>query len=106
MGWGRMLLLGNFGQQMDLDDHETAIDGLRRQLERSTDKLTRTSAELRSLQAENDELKLYVAALFRVLLAKNLVTHRELTDLVQAIDREDGQEDSAFRGDVIPPPET
>jgi hypothetical protein len=101
-----MLLLGNIGQQMDLDDHESDIATLRLRLERSTARLTRTSAELKQLQAENDELKLYLATVFRILVAKNIVTHRELTELVSAIDREDGEEDNAFRGDVIPPRQT
>ena len=105
MGWGRMLLLGNIGQQMDLDDHEADLASLKRRLERSTLKLGQAGEELERLRAENDELKLYLAAVFRILLAKNIVTHGELTGLVQAIDREDGEEDGAFRGDVVPPRE-
>ncbi len=28
MGWGRMLLLGNWGQQMDIEDQQREIDDL------------------------------------------------------------------------------
>ena len=103
MGWGRMLLFGNFGQQMDLDDHEAEIASLRRKLERSTDRVARSSAELQRLTDENDELKLYIAAILRVLVSKNVVTQAELQSLVQAIDREDGEPDGGFTGNVMPP---
>ena len=75
MGWGRMLLLGNIGQQMDLDDHEADLASLKRRLERSTLKLGQAGEELERLRAENDELKLYLAAVFRILLAKNIVSY-------------------------------
>ena len=32
MGWGRWLLLGDLGQQMDLADHQAEIDNLKEEL--------------------------------------------------------------------------
>ena len=100
MGWGRMFLLGNIGQQMDLDDQQGELDRMKRQLDSSSARLTGSTQELQRLATENDELKLYVATIFRVLVSKKVVSQEELRDLIHAIDREDGQTDQAFRGDV------
>jgi hypothetical protein len=34
MGLGRMLLFGNWGQQMDIDDQKVEIESLRREMRR------------------------------------------------------------------------
>lgn len=102
MGWGRMFLLGDLGQQMDLGDHEQALDGLKRRLAAGAARLTETNKELQRLATENNELKLYVAALFRILVAQQIVTPEELRSLVQRIDAEDGTVDDAWAGRVLP----
>ncbi|MDA1260622.1 MAG: hypothetical protein O3A20_08355 [Planctomycetota bacterium] len=35
MGWGRYFLLGNFGQQLDIEEHRNELTSLRRQLARA-----------------------------------------------------------------------
>ena len=102
MGWGRWLLLGDIGQQMDLADQQAELDRLKRQL-RSTPAV-RSSVEqrLEALQRENDELKLYLAAVVRMLVMKRLATVDEIKTLVAAIDREDGAEDQKCRGPLLP----
>jgi hypothetical protein len=58
MGWGRWLLFGDLGQQMDLADQRAEMDTLRRQL-RSKHKASASVAQgLEELRRDNDELKL------------------------------------------------
>ena len=42
MGWGRLFLLGSLGQQLDLQDHEDAIEYLERR-RRYDDQRNRTA---------------------------------------------------------------
>lgn len=93
MGWGRFLLLGNLGQQLDLSDQQREMDDLRDELRRMrrSDANTTTLAELR---AENDELRLYLTALMRLLATKGVVTREELEQIVA----EDGESDGGLRG--------
>jgi hypothetical protein len=99
MGWGRFLLLGNLGQQLDLSDQQREMDDLRDELSRMrrSEGNATTIAELR---AENDELRLYLTALMRLLAAKGVVTREELEQIVVAIDAEDGEIDGGHRGPV------
>ncbi|MFA6962923.1 MAG: hypothetical protein WC205_19375 [Opitutaceae bacterium] len=102
MGWGRMFLLGNVGQQLDISDlsHDIGrvIDEINRQegvdenLKRSFERIAR----------ENHELRLYLAATTRLLVAKGLITQQELADMVNAVDSSDGQSDGRYTGDLKP----
>ena len=75
MGWGRMLLLGDLGQQLDLQDQKQEIESLRRELRSASAGRTNSGVERRvaRLEQENDELRLYLAALIRHLTAKRIV---------------------------------
>jgi cell division septum initiation protein DivIVA len=53
MGWGRMLLLGNWGQQMDIEDQRQEIEELRQQLEAGT-RAGDTTQKSRVAQLEKD----------------------------------------------------
>lgn len=77
MGWGRMLLLGDFGQQMDIHDMKQTIEN---QQVRDIGQ----DEQIRTLQRENQDLKLAVTALMRLLVAKHVLTQNE----VAAIGRE------------------
>ena len=102
MGWGRMFLLGNIGQQMDLDDMEQEIARLKDRLKADRDHHADADRELEQLAAEHDELKLYVATILRVLVSKGLVSKDELGELIRSIDAEDGRSDNAYRDDIAP----
>ncbi|MBL8799871.1 MAG: hypothetical protein JNM56_38675 [Planctomycetia bacterium] len=101
MGWMRYMLLGDWGQQMDLEDQRAEIDQLKRSL-RHRHAVPNNDSEIERLSAENDELKLYVAALYRLLIQKRIATPDEIRTLVEKVDAADGQADGAFRGDVVP----
>ena len=105
MGWGRMLLLGNIGQQMDLDDVQGEIAELRSRLRTSRTRAEAADREVDRLATENDELRLYVAAILRILVTKGVVSQAELEVLVRAVDAEDGATDNRHRGELGPPAE-
>jgi len=97
-----MFLLGNIGQQMDLDDLEQEIDSLKHRIKASRERHDESDRELERVVAENDELKLYVATILRVLVSKGVVSQRELGELIRSIDAEDGHSDNAYRGSLAP----
>jgi len=98
MGWGRMLLLGNVGQQLDIQDTERSLADLSHRLRQSGQFDREAARRLDQLAAENAELKLYLAAIVRLLASKNIVTDAELRSIVDAIDRSDGTADGKFTG--------
>ncbi len=100
MGWGRFLLLGNLGQQLDISDQRNEIEDLKQQLRRSRVSSPPVGDDIARLQAENDELRLYLAALVRLLTAKGLVSREEIRRVVNTVDAEDGTPDGKYQGDV------
>lgn len=103
MGWGRMLLLGDWGQQMDLEDQKREIESLRRQMRRRAP--DRGSADMArrmaQLERENDELRLYLAALVRYLGNKGILQQDEFSALVDVVDAEDGIADGGHNGSIL-----
>lgn len=98
MGWGRYLLLGDLGQQLDLADQRNEIQNLRDELRRS--RAGSPTGDPARLQAENDELRLYLAAIVRLLTSKGVVSTEELRKVVDIIDAEDGRRDGKYTGNV------
>ncbi|MDA1260621.1 MAG: hypothetical protein O3A20_08350 [Planctomycetota bacterium] len=49
-----------------------------------------------------DELRLFIAALLRLLCAQGTIDANELRSLVEAIDGEDGNADGRHRGPLLP----
>ena len=87
MGWGRMMLLGNVGQQLDIQDLENAIGQMQTAVAQ-TQNLDRTQEQnLEELQRENHELKLYLATLVKLLVAKGVIRQEEVDTAVQAIEK-------------------
>lgn len=98
MGWGRMLLLGNLGQQLDIHDTQAALRNLDERLRASGKFDAETSRYLHEQNRDFHELRLHYAALVELLLHKGVVTREELVSLVERIDRADGQPDRKFTG--------
>ena len=87
MGWGRMMLLGNVGQQLDIQDVENAIGQMQADFAQ-TQNLDRTQEQsIDELQRENHELKLYLATLVKLLVAKGVIRQEEVDAAVQAIEK-------------------
>jgi hypothetical protein len=103
MGWGRMLLLGNVGQQLDIGDLQHELGRITSHLEAGSQFDRQTADALKRLARENAELKLYLAALIRLLAGKGVVTSAELAAIVDAIDRSDGSADGGYTGPLRGP---
>jgi hypothetical protein len=101
MGLGHEMRLDEVGGTHDLAETLAEIDILRHRLNKTTQGQATVTDELRRLTAENNELKLYMATAFRLLLDKQIVTRDELQTVVSAIDGEDGVEDGRYRGPVM-----
>lgn len=102
MGWGRMLLLGDLGQQLDIHDTRTALAQIQDQLRATGQFDHEVSRRLDQLATENAELKLYLAAVVRLLVAKGVIAPGELKEIVDQIDRSDGRADGQFSGKLPP----
>ena len=102
MGWGRYFLLGNLGQQLDLSDHEAEIAQLRSEIANRSFGEETSSQRLDWLRQENEELKLYLVSLMRLLVSKGVVSREEVQRMVEAVDAEDGHKDGRYGGDVKP----
>ena len=87
MGWGRMMLLGNVGQQLDIGDLESAVEQMRGDLGQKDQVDREQEQDIEQLKQENHELKLYLATLIRLLVAKGVVQQEEVAAIVSAIDR-------------------
>jgi len=102
MGWGRMLLLGNWGQQMDIEDQRMEIEELRQRLDAGTRTGDATlKNRVTQLEKENSELRLYLASLIKYLGHKGALRQDEFRKLVETIDREDGSEDGGYSGRIM-----
>lgn len=100
MGWGRTLLLGDIGNRLDIGDVETDVADLRDDLHRSHRADATQDEMIQHLHQENAELKLYLAAVVRLLTKKGQLTRDELAAMVQAVDAEDGQADGGYDGEI------
>jgi hypothetical protein len=79
MGWGRMFLMGNFGQQLDIEE-------LRRSFEMQDERDRTQEQSIVTLTRENQQLKLAVTALSRLLVSKGVLTPAEVQQIGQAIE--------------------
>lgn len=100
MGWGRYLLLGDWGQQLDIEDRKKEIAELQDELRKSRVYSIGDGRGVRILQAENDELRLYLAAVVRLLISKGIVSKEEMRQVVDAVDAEDGLRDGRYKGGI------
>jgi hypothetical protein len=87
MGWGRMMFLGNVGQQLDIQDLENVIGQMQAD-SAQTKNLDRTQKQsIDEMRSENHELKLYLATLVKLLVAKGVIRQEEVHAAVQAIEK-------------------
>lgn len=101
MGWGRTFLLGDVGNRLDISDCEADIRVLKESLMEIHQEEQAKDTELMILKRENDELKLYIASIIRLLTNKGMLAQEEIEKMVDIIDAEDGAMDSKARGGVL-----
>lgn len=87
MRWARMLLLGNVGQQIDIEDVENDVERLRARIadQQSTDQ--NQNDALVTLRREITDLQLVVGELTRLLVAGGVVPAEAVERLVRGVDR-------------------
>lgn len=88
MGWGRTLLLGNIGAQLNIDDVQADVKEVRRHLSMQDRRDRSQDQAIDSLEQENRDLKIYLATLLKLLVSKNVLTSDELTRFVDLLDPE------------------
>ncbi|MEN8127388.1 MAG: hypothetical protein ABFR90_06240 [Planctomycetota bacterium] len=101
MGWGRTFLLGGVGNRQGISDCEADVRVLKESLMQIHQEGQSIDSELLTVQRENDHLKLYLAAITRLLVHKGLLEKEEIEKMVDIIDAEDGAMDGKARGDVL-----
>ena len=88
MGWGRMLLLGNVGQQLDISDLSSSIGEMQSAFLENQQVDLNQARGIEHLRKENQELKLYLATLMRLLVSKGVLRQEEVETAVRAIETE------------------
>jgi multidrug resistance efflux pump len=87
MGWGRFLLLGDLGQQLDLRDQQQAMEHMRASVEGQRSRDDRQDVKIRELAAENVELKLALNRLATLLVHKGVISADDLRTIVGELER-------------------
>jgi len=100
MGWARTFLLGDVGNRLDIGECEKMIAELYRASAKSNRGHQAQETSIDILERENGELKLCLAGLVRLLIAKEVFTADEFGRLVDIIDAEDGAMDGQHKGDL------
>ena len=103
MGWGRMFLLGDIGQQIDIEEQRTEMRRLRRKMraaKRAGESAEALRAQVDELENEVDELRLYIVALVRHLIGKGVLTREQLERWLASVDAEDGTADGGYKGPI------
>jgi hypothetical protein len=87
MGWGRMMLLGNVGQQLDIGDLEGTVEQMRGDMAQKGQVDREQGFDIEQLKRENHDLKLYLATLIRLLVSKGVLKQEEVDATVSAIEK-------------------
>ena len=86
MGWGSFLLVGDMGQQLDLSAQGEELARLRRSIARRQSKDLDQDARIAALADETLNLKVSLAALVQMLVARGVFGDDEIASLVNALD--------------------
>ncbi|HVP11510.1 MAG TPA: hypothetical protein VMV94_10025 [Phycisphaerae bacterium] len=100
MGWGKLFFVGEVLQQLDMANQKREIANLRDELRTSRGSAGSAGGDIASLQAENDELRLYLTAIVRLLISKGMISQEEMKQVVDVVDAEDGVRDGRYKGRV------
>lgn len=86
MGWGRMFLLGNVGQQLDIGDLERIVRDVQDEVASTQRSDVDQDKSIEVLRRENRELKLCLATVVRLLVSKGMLKPEEVETIVNAIE--------------------
>ena len=82
-----MMLLGNVGQQLDIEDIGHAVSQMQEAYAQTQNLDCSQEKSIEELRTENHELKLYLTTLVRLLVSKGVIRQEEVDAAVQAIDK-------------------
>jgi hypothetical protein len=94
-------LLGDVGNRLDIEDCEQDIRILKESLMEIHHEGQNIDSELLAARRENDQLKLYIAAVIRLLTSKGILSAEEVKRMVDIIDGEDGAMDGKARNGIL-----
>lgn len=83
-----MLLMGNVGQQLDIGDVENSIGEMQSAFLENQQIDLKQQRSIAELQRENQELKLYLATVVRLLVSKGVLKPQEVEAAVNAIEQQ------------------
>jgi hypothetical protein len=86
MGWGRTLLLGDIGTQLNVDEVQRDLQEVKDFLRSQHSDHDTQEVRLRALQNEVHDLKVYFVTLTRLLAARNILTPDDLNKFVNVVD--------------------
>ncbi len=86
MGWRRMFLLGNVGQQLDIGDLERVVRDMQDEVASTQRSDVDQDKSIEVLRRENRELKLCLATVVRLLVSKGVLKPEEVATIVNAIE--------------------
>jgi hypothetical protein len=86
MGWMRTLFMGDIGQNLELEELRQRLDRMRD--ETPTGVLTQ-GKQVAALKDEVHDLKVRLAAMIRLLVAKNILTAEEIASMITVLEPED-----------------
>jgi len=82
-----MMFLGNVGQQLDIGELETAVTEMQNAVLDNQRTDLDQAKNITTLQRENRDLKLYLATLIRLLVARGVIKPEEIETVVRAVER-------------------
>lgn len=97
---GTNILSWGIGNRLDIADVESEVQRIRRDLRTAGNTDSVQDEQIEILVRENAELKLYLSAVVRLLLQKEVVSRAELETIVKELDAEDGEVDGKYDGPI------
>jgi hypothetical protein len=85
MGWMRTLFMGDFGQNLEIEDLQERLNQMR---DEKTAAAATQEKRIEALQEETHELKVRLAVLIKLLVAKNVLTAQEIASMIAALEPE------------------
>ena len=85
----------------EIQDAEKDINYLKREIQGAFRKDMSQDKQIEALIEENTELKLYLAAVIRALVDKDLLSREEFLRIVERVDGDDGFTDGHVKGDLV-----
>jgi hypothetical protein len=86
LGWARLLLLGDVGQQLDINEAQDTLERLRRSSRLESFRTGEHDEHIQGLADQNEQLTLCLVTLVRLLLAKRTIVPDEVQELLAVLD--------------------